>query len=92
MSTTINVTAEHIAQGVQAECTRCPIALAIGEALPDATYVSVNLRAIELTDGPHEVYLQDPLPIRARAFIREFDNGWPVRPFSFELPYPAVTQ
>ena len=83
--TTINVTAEHIARGEPQDCRLCPVALALGDAFPEATYISVTGLYVRMETREHE------LPAEAQRFTWNFDSGRPVEPFAFELDYPAVT-
>ena len=48
--TTIVVTTEHIANGEPENSERCPIALAIRDALPDAGPVAVDGDQVAFTD------------------------------------------
>jgi hypothetical protein len=90
---TINVTQKHIDKGAQKYCYRCPITLAV-------------LEALELSqDGPDGIILgtadcyvcfynkdsyQSKLPQVAVDFIECFDrNKGLVSPFSFELEIPV---
>lgn len=76
---TINVTYSHIINGHREDCTRCPITLALRDAgLTKAT--SGNLSVSGIPGRP-----AFPLPESARKFIRRFDEGHSVEPFSFEL-------
>jgi len=86
--TTINVTAEHIENGVRENCERCPVALAIMDAFPGASGIYVESRVFSISrDG----YRRDEikLPREASEFIWDFDASKTVQPFSFELDYPA---
>lgn len=89
MSTVINVTAEHIAKGERQECTRCPIALAIESAIPEADYLAVYSTAAVFNVG--DVIAEIALPAAAERFIHSFDLGYSPEPFSFELTYPEAT-
>lgn len=85
----INVTAECIANGKPYRSQCCPIALAVKNIFPDA----------RMSVGPGTIYVSFPgllimdvyfndrrfdVPLIARKFMREFDQGNPVEPFSFE--------
>ena len=81
----INVTAEHIAHGVRKVCDKCPVALAIKEAIPAATYVMAGTGVIDIT--LNKVFKSYEAPESVREFIVNFDRGIkPHLPFSFELP------
>jgi hypothetical protein len=80
----INVTAQHIADGVMcAEC-ECPIALAILDQIQSIDYVGVGGKTVEL-DGLPTV----ELPPEAIQFVADFDNGRHVEPFAFPLDVPV---
>jgi len=80
---TFNVTQEHIDRGVQDECDRCPVALAIAEQTPFpfgfveayGDYIMWSCVIDQYARAPFEV----------NRFITRFDDGLPVAPFSFEL-------
>lgn len=85
MKTTINVTQEEIYGGVRGDCERCPIALAIQRCVPNVRTVSVCDSEIEIgLWGIPSMSVNDP-PSEAVDFIRKFDNGLDVSPFSFEI-------
>jgi hypothetical protein len=87
--TTINVTAGHIAKSRRQDCWRCPVALAIRSAFPNATAIEVTAAWAGISDG--EQYAEIRLPLEASEFIWEFDDGGTPEPFTFDLDYPAVT-
>lgn len=90
--TAINVTAQHIAKGERDSCRFCPVAHAIREALPDIELVAVDSAFASL--GHPDAWpacREIALPEAATRFIEAFDGGDPVRPFTFDLDYPAVT-
>lgn len=76
---TIEVTADDIARGTRKSCSCCPIALALARCT--GLVVSVE------SDW---VYFMPDLPQTAVEFIKTFDAGKPVQPFSFELDVPEV--
>lgn len=86
--TKINVTAEHIENGKTSDCCLCPLALAIKSVVNDAVIVMVGTTAVTL-DGPacgsSPGYHTEYLPTAARFFVSQFDKGFEVSPFSFEL-------
>lgn len=89
--TAVSVTARRIAKGVPGDCGWCPVALAMAVAFPGLTYLSVGLTDIivQFIEGG-KVSLSTPREVH--EFIRAFDLGQPVEPFTFELDYPAVTR
>jgi hypothetical protein len=94
----INVTEKHIEEGMKYRCTKCPVALAIMEHpdvnLAEDQYITVwpeNVhikRKILCNDGLSildEIVRNIQLPFSATSFIRAFDNGSKVKPFSFKI-------
>lgn len=77
----IHVTQEHINDGNKCSSILCPIALAITKAMENRWSVGST------TAGPLNNRMDDEvtLPGIVTAFIRLFDKGEPVVPFSFEL-------
>lgn len=80
---TVTVTREHIDQGEQRSCSNCPIALAFDAAIPDALDSSVTGGYASVWTDLRRVVTYE-LPIEAREFIQDFDEGSPVSPFTFE--------
>jgi hypothetical protein len=75
----IEVTADDIAEGVPEDGIGCPIACALNRLTGDRYEVDYE----EVTTPDGRVI---DLPPEARAFIRRFDRGDEVAPFTFELP------
>jgi hypothetical protein len=91
--TTINVTAEHIAAGERENCERCPVALAIRDAFPHLVYIEVAPEGISISLRGADIWgLKAHVDVarEVQEFIRAFDSGEPVEPFTFELDYPKV--
>jgi hypothetical protein len=76
---TVEVTAEDIKKGNAGNCFACPIALALSRAC-DTSFVYV---------GPNKLSVKDVgfclAPDVAREFMRDFDIGEPVKPFTFTV-------
>ena len=87
--TAVSVTAEHMANGFPGDCTSCPVALAVEDAFPQATGVTVGHRYISIDDGGQTVCLI--IADDVQDLIHDIDAGDYVEPFSFDLDYPAVT-
>lgn len=84
---TIQVTAEHIKEGQRANCTKCPIALALLEAVKPARWVSVGpLLLFALPQEPW-YYRAAEFPTYVQEFISDFDAGLPVEPIMFEATF-----
>jgi len=81
----IYVTDDDIRDGDPANCSECPIALAISRAVPNvAVHVfDDSIIIMPFADGESNFTLT--LPVNACNFIHYFDNGLPVQPFSFQL-------
>jgi len=89
MSTTIAVTEAHIIEGVRSSCSHCPVALAIADAFPEATYVWVGGASADIELDGREVSFD--LPGEAEEFIGRFDEDGFGEPFTFTVDYPEVT-
>ena len=74
----IEVTEKHIENGKTMSDTKCPVALAIQDLIPNRN-VRVGARWIRI-DGQ---WIQSPSHVC--NFVREFDDHKDVYPFSFEL-------
>ena len=85
----IDVTAEHIAKGRRVSCHLCPIARAMKPVVDGRISIAEeNVYGI-LKDRP-QIQWSRRLPRRAQAFICAFDDGLPVKPFSFILTIPRA--
>jgi hypothetical protein len=86
MRVTIRVTAEDIRQGKRNNCYGCPITLAVARALPKF-YAKVYKKDLHLIPRqaqarPWQIFA---LPEQATRFVRDFDAGQVVEPFSFVI-------
>lgn len=87
----INVTQEHIDQGLPTSPWYCPIALATKRAIKNT---DPNLSSVAVV-GSKKIYLhyyngKSIIAFTASnliEFIRDFDNGRPVKPFDFEIDF-----
>lgn len=75
----INVTQKHIDSGRVANCFSCPLALALTEALSEPCWVGLTLW------GKVSNETKFNLQRGVIQFRRNFDDGEPVKPFSFEV-------
>jgi hypothetical protein len=84
----INVEPEHIQNGNRASTTSCPIALALNNApMSSGSSTSISLLGEWFVDS-NEAQLSSWkgfLPEDACDFIRAFDDGEDVEPFTFNL-------
>jgi hypothetical protein len=78
----IRVTADHIARGERSLSSRCPIARAIAEQ-SGFSLDDIAVGPDEASILNFEVWFRARLPLTAYAFIRDFDDGQPVKPFEF---------
>lgn len=76
----INVTQDHISKGRRHRCEHCPIALALKEQTGLCCIVTDDNIQIDNKVYDHTV--------ESRGFIFDFDMGYIVKPFSFELGEP----
>ena len=82
----IKVCQTHIDNGIPHNIKSCPIALAI-KAHPTIKKLKDNLR-VRVTEDSVTIDNTGPrysLPSRAKRFIGRFDEGFKVKPFSFEI-------
>jgi hypothetical protein len=84
---TIHVQQKHIDQGESRRSCFCPIALALADSFSDVIYASVGTGDFAVNRRGFNL-LQSPLPESASKFVRAFDNGKPVKPFTFEIEIP----
>lgn len=71
----VHVTADDIAHGRRSDCTRCPVALAVGRAMGEPCNVTA-----------YSIYTESRIaltPPAAARFIEAFDDLVDVKPFSF---------
>jgi hypothetical protein len=82
----IQVTEEDIKNGTPCQDWCCPIALALRRAGFLAAKVGRS-RCFVQSAGDDETctWRQPALPADAREFVRDFDEGYPVDPFEFDL-------
>lgn len=78
MTTTIRVTAAHIKAGKRSQCTACPIALAIKDAVP-GMLVAAHPGSVFIG------YKSFKTPKVAADFMTAFDALKEVKPFTFQL-------
>lgn len=82
----ITVNKTNIKKGKPCSAGGCPIALAVGREFPGKV-VSVSDDVIEVFEpfkyGATAVFYHTPRS--AQRFIKRFDNGQPVEPFTFAL-------
>ena len=80
------VTAEHIAEGRRNSLSRCPVALALRDAIPGIVEIEVDCAGVWWRDDRGWAFSLERMPRAVARWIRAFDHGtWPVEPFTFEL-------
>jgi hypothetical protein len=83
MRHTINVGQRHIDAGEPKRCSLCPVALALIDAGFGFAYVGTMY--MEAQHGGE--WRMAPVPDEVQAFIRDFDNGLPVSPLTFDAEF-----
>lgn len=76
----VNITQEHIDRGQKGRAHRCPMALAVRDQL--------NLSTEQVAVTQYTLYIDCKsyiLPPTASNFVRAFDAGREVSPFTFEV-------
>lgn len=87
----IEVEQPDIDEGLACNCDACPIARATQRKLPAGVMVQVQSRFAQVfVMGKHVKSIW--MPAEAREFIKAFDAGEPVQPFSFDLPIEGLLQ
>jgi hypothetical protein len=88
MKITIKVSKNDIEAGMRSDCKSCPVALAIARRLKKKFRPAVGSMDFVVI-GPDcmspDVYLSEDV----RRFIRNFDLGLNVEPFTFKTEIPA---
>lgn len=79
MKVTISVTAEDIKNGEATTITKCPIALAASRCFEGRVMIGSN--GISVENLKDLVFM----PSSASDFVKKFDNGEIVYPFTFEV-------
>jgi len=80
----VNVTEAAIKAGIAQNSCHCPITRAINEQYPELKRVIVDWATIRFTDTDNARYIYFT-PNPAKDFISAFDQGVPVKPFSFTV-------
>lgn len=77
----IEITAEDIKNGVRSNLFRCPLALALSRAL--GTQAIIHRCIIPDATKPCQWGVTPP---EVLEWLRDYDDGFEVLPFSFEMP------
>ncbi len=96
----IEVKAEHIAAGTQGDGASCPIALAVLDVVRPlyGSNLHADVDPCNFVPGSSLIFVNDGDPYgidyvldvmegsdNVADFVRDFDNGRPVEPFTFEV-------
>lgn len=86
---TINVTQDHIEAGFPDNCHNCPVALALNRATGHKWTVEREYAGLMNSKTGTLMYpeVRVIFPLSVREFTRNFDQGNPVSPFSFEIDW-----
>lgn len=91
MQVNVDVTQDDIDMGKARRCYDCPIALAINRTIPGAyAFVTTPAKLLTLTVDGSRVAVKVERWQSVNKFIRDFDNGLPVSPFSLTLDIPEA--
>lgn len=86
----IQVTQEHIDNGLSDDCILCPIALAFFDVLAIGLLAHVSSGGFRLMRRENkEIVHSGYLPKEARYFISRFDDCEETKPISFDVDIPA---
>jgi len=83
----VKVTKRDIENGEPCNCYYCPVALAL-HCLKGLNGVAVHEGFVEKWSAQKQNFIELSLPIRAKRFIKQFDRGNLLKPFSFRLKVP----
>lgn len=86
--TNVKVSHEHISNGEQKKCDKCPIALALNSILKPNLHVLVAVATILVDDVDGRTLACLSLPGTAARFALAFDKGLLVEQFSFDMEIP----
>lgn len=90
----LNVTKANIKNGVAVHPGKCPIANSILENVKNVYFVSVlpDQVAIKVKNGNKITAYKSNTPKSANTFIKRFDDGQKVTPFSLKLSFEKVNK
>lgn len=83
----LKITRANIKEGERTNPGKCPIANSIMESVRNVIYVCVlpNEATIKVKKGNKVTAYRGSLPANGHNFVRNFDDGLKVVPFSLEL-------
>jgi hypothetical protein len=71
----VEVTEEHIREGLEKNSSHCIVAMAIGAALPHCRHISIDLQSCRLTDPKKRLRYTFLTPHAAREIVINTDQG-----------------
>lgn len=86
----INVTAKHISNGTALSMCKCPVALALKQQVhKQVTVDEYELEYLPYSDASKYCFARrtSKTPKKVKQFIKRFDSGKRVRPFSFDVSF-----
>jgi hypothetical protein len=81
----IKVTLKDIEEGFRGSCYDCPVALAFKREVKPTTQIGLNVGTERILHREVHEWDTYTLPKKAQTFIKRFDGGKPVKPFTFEI-------
>jgi hypothetical protein len=81
----IKVTLKDIEEGYRGSCYDCPIAHAFKREVKTTSHTGLTVGAARILHREACTWNAYTLPKKAQTFIKRFDNGKPVEPFTFEI-------
>lgn len=85
----VDVTQEDIFNGVKCSSSRCPVAQALKKIVKPEFYFSVGISNFTLmSTSPFKILAEGVVSSETKDFIKDFDRGFKVKPFSFDLTIP----
>jgi hypothetical protein len=81
----IKVTLKDIEEGFRGSCYDCPVALAFKREVKPTTQIGLNVGTERILHREVHEWDTYTLPKKAQTFIKRFDNGKRVEPFTFEI-------
>lgn len=88
----VNVKDYHIERGVMSDCGKCPVALALYEAVSEATGIPMGEFFIYVDGLSAQIGFIDEyyVPDEVTSFIGDYDNSIAVKPFTFKLGHSMI--
>ncbi len=81
----IKVTLKDIEEGYRGSCYDCPIALAFRREVKTTSITGLSVGAARILHREAYTWNAYTLPKKAQTFVKRFDDGKPVKPFTFEI-------